>query len=189
MNDDVRNTRKSRLVNEMSETLWELVMNGNRSPSKSEIVDAVVSNSVTDGASSAIKALLEDETANMLERYFADVCKAAAHALDNSPYHLVSKAFYKKGSRPPRDMEEVTSFVVCFGNGRQSRAAGVRFPCSEDEPDALLLYVTQKDMDVTQKALATHEARIKTRIDSPALPQEKRAELNERLGVKRVGNS
>lgn len=180
MKNEVRNTRKSRLVNEMAEAIWELVANGNSAPSKGEIVTAVVDASLGDAASPAIRALMEDEVANTLERYFYDACKLAAEFIGGkSPavYHLVSKRFYSAKRRIPRDMEEAQGFVVCFGNGRRGPAAGVRFPCEEDEPDAMLLVATKKGIDVVNAAINTHQERLFRMATSPAIPTDARERL------------
>ena len=185
---ETRNTRKSRLVAEMAEAVCDLVVDGNRSPSKTDIVQQVVNTSLSASASNAIRAMLEDETANTLERYFADVCKAAAESMGGMAYHLVSKSYYKAGSRIPRDMEETQRFVVVFGNGRQDKAAGVRFPTADDEPDAMLTFVTQRDIAVTEAALRTHRERITGRIESPAIGQLKREQLRHKMGLATSGH-
>ena len=182
---EARNTRKSRLVDEMASAIIDLVLEGDRAPSKTQVVVRVVDDSLSDGASSGIRAMLEDETANMLERYWAEVCNKAAEAIDGSAFHYTSQKYYKRKRKVPENMEEAESFVVCFGNGRRGKAAGVRFPGADDEPDAMLLVATKKGIDVVNAAFETHRKRMVNMCMSPALPDGSRAELLEGA-VKRI---
>lgn len=176
MTEVIRNTRKSRLIADFSEAVVDLVLDGTKAPSKCEIVEKVVASNIT-GTSSAIRSLLTDEMANELERYFADVCKVAAQAMGDKDYHLVTSAYYKRKRPVPQSYEEARQFVCVFGNGRTGKSAGVRFPDASDQPDAMLLVATEKSIDVINKAIETHQEKMKGAINSPALTDGQRAKL------------
>lgn len=171
--DVVRNTRKSRLVGQFADTIASLVSEGNNAPSKSDIVKAIVDESLKVDASIAVRTMLEDETANSLEPYFFDACRLASRVMGvgetPAAYHFVTRNFYKcRGI--PRSLEEAKAFVVCFANGQRGKAAGVRFPTIEDEPDAMLLVATQKSVEVINKSIETHMGRLNAMAQSSALP-------------------
>ena len=168
MSEIVRNTRKSRLISDFSDAVVELVAEGNKSPSKGDIVEKVVSANII-GTSSAIRSLLTDEMANELERYFSDVCKCASTALGNVDYHLVTSLYYKRRKPVPQSEAEARSFVCVFGNGRTGKSAGVRVPDSSDQPDVMFYIATEKSIDVINKALATQMERLNKSVQSPAL--------------------
>ena len=134
MSESRRTTKKSRLVEEFSECIIDLVYGGNNSPTKADIVNCVVSNSLNEGVSIAVKTMLEDETANELERYFTDAIKVAADNIDR-PWHYVNKKFYK--SKFPESEEAARHMLVTFANGRTQKAHGVRFVLA-DGPDVFV---------------------------------------------------
>lgn len=175
MNEN-RNTRKSRIVAEMADAIVELVSDGDRAPSKERIVTSIVDNNLGPGADSSVRAILEDEMANILERYWSDICKKASESMNHAAFHYVSRKYYRS-RRMPETYEEALAFVICFGNGRRGKAKGVRFPTEEEEPDAMMLVATQKSIDVVNAAFKTHFKRIERNLDSPALPDDKRLSL------------
>jgi len=170
---EVRNTRKSRIVEQIADAIAELVSGGDTSPSKSEIVSSIVNGSLNEAASPAIRAMLEDEVANNLDRYFSESCEAASKLLAPSgvpaAFHYVTTSYYKARRPVPRSEEEARQYVVCFGNGRTGKAAGVRYPTAEDEPDAMLLIHLQKSSETIRKAVETHNAKFVERLSSPAI--------------------
>ena len=175
-----RVTKKSRTVSEFVDTIIELVDDGTRDIQKSVLVDAVVSGAIADGTSKAISDVLATEMANLLDNYFSDVCKAAEDEL-RLPYHLTSRAWYKKGARPPQSEEEARQYVVVFGNGNTGRSAGVRFVTVEDEPDPMLLVSLNKRIDVINAAIKTRNLRLKTTLASEAVSVSAGSRLVDRL--------
>lgn len=176
MSGSIRNTRKSRLIAEFSEAVVDLVLEGVQAPSKGEIVERVVASNIV-GTSSAIRSVVTDEMANELERYFSEVCKSAGQAMGDVDYHLVTSAFYKRKRPVPQSYEEARQYVCVFGNGRTGKAAGVRFPTEQDQPDAMLLVATEKSIDVINKAIETHMQKTKAMINSPMLTEAQRFSL------------
>ena len=148
----VRVTKKSRLVAEFGDCVVELVLEGNSSPSKDVIVEAVVDNTLGDGASTAIRTLLEDELANELCRYFSDIVRYAHNELE-APYHLVTKAYYDKRKALPETKAEARAFVSTFANGRSRGAAGVRFVVDNSDVDVYLAVVAEKRIDVSRQSV------------------------------------
>ena len=165
----VRETKKSRTVRDLSDALVDLVNNqGLYDPSKADIIKSVADQSMAPGASMAMRSLLEQEAANMLEAYWSEVCLQASEEL-LLPYHFTSRSYFKRGKPVPQSVEEARQFVVVFGNGSTGKSAGVRFVTKEDEPDPMLLIHLQKRIDVVQKSIETHQHRISTALDSEAV--------------------
>jgi hypothetical protein len=164
-----RNTRKSRIVNSVSEALVDLYReDGVHAPTKGQIVDRVVDNSLVAGVDLSVRQMLETEMSNALETYFAEICKQASAEL-GLPFHYTSKAYYRRGIKPPESMQEAFAFIVAFGNGRTGKAAGVRFVTPDDEPDPMLLAATKREMDVIQTAFKTQRDRLAERLEHPAM--------------------
>lgn len=181
-------TKKSRIVQEISSVIVNLVIDGEvYDPSKTQIVNAVVSDNLGDSTSTTAKLFLETEYSNALENYFSEICEMASAELD-LPFHYTSKFWYKGGivkikdednkviderilraKTMPTSSVEASRFVVIFGNGRTGKAAGVRFVTKEDEPDPMLLIAMEKKIDVINSAFYTHRERIKKIISSEAI--------------------
>lgn len=170
MSESRRTTKKSRLVEEFSECIVDLVAAGNNAPTKADIVNCVVSNSLHDGVSVAIKTMLEDETANELERYFTDAIKVAANCIDR-PWHYVNKKFYK--GKFPESEEAARQMLVTFANGRTQKAHGVRFVL-EDGPDVFI--GLQAD-----KAQARVKGQVKNYVEDISSNIEKGVLANDRV--------
>jgi hypothetical protein len=128
----------------------------------------MISQAFTSGTSKAMTDLLATELANLLDNYFNDVCKLAEIEL-SLPYHLTSREWYKRGAKFPKSEEEARQYVVVFGNGKTGRAAGVRFVTEEDEPDPMLLVSLNKKIDVVNKAIATHNKRLVSVLNSDSV--------------------
>lgn len=152
-------TKKSRTITALSTAVVDLVYGETFDPTKAQIVDEVVASSVSEGTPKIVTDVLSAEMANLLETYFADVCKAAADEI-GLPYHYTSKKWYSKTSFMPKSEDEAKQFVVVFGNGRTGKAAGVRFVQPEDEPDPMLLVALMKDITVVNEAIKTRNDRI-----------------------------
>jgi hypothetical protein len=163
-----RVTRKSRTIAEFVAGIVEMIGKDIHDIQKSALVDTMISNSIVQGTSKAVSDLLATELANMLDTYFADICKVAQEEI-GLPYHLTSRAWYKRGAKPPQSEAEAKQYVVVFGNGRTGKAAGVRFVTQDDEPDPMLLVALSKRMDVVDAAIKTHDERLKKDITAARL--------------------
>lgn len=175
-----RVTKKSRTVEEFVSAIVERVDSGQFDLAKSTIVDAVVTAAVVPGTSKAVTDVLSTEMSNLLDNYFSEVCKAAELEL-RIPYHLTSKAWYKRGATPPQSEEEARQYVVVFGNGNTGRAAGVRFVTREDEPDPMLLVSLNKRMDVINSAIATRNNRLRMVLESDSVSPKLGENMTKRL--------
>ena len=167
-----RNTKKSRLVGEFSNSIVELVLEENYAPSKMDIIENVVNQSLGHGASIAIRTLMEDELANELERYFRDSVKAAADELD-MPYHLVSRKYYTRRSFPA-SKDIARTQIATFGNGRGNKAAGIRFVDTSqgDVNDIYLMLVAEKRMMNTKSIVDSTVDFVEKGVAKGALPVE-----------------
>jgi len=173
-------TKKSRTVAQLSDALVTLVNDGLYDPTKANIVDAVVRDQLSASADKVFIDMMSSETSNMLETYFADVCKAASDDL-GLPYHYTSKLWYRKTAVMPKSEEEARQFVVVFGNGRTGKAAGVRFVTPDDEPDPMLLVALNKQIDVINAAIKTHSDKISRVIMTESVGLEDRGRFQKRL--------
>lgn len=176
MTSQTRQTKKSRTVNDLSDALVDLVSNqGIYAPSKTEIVKAAAESNLSPGASIAMRNLLEQEIANMLDSYWTEVCQQAGDEL-GLPFHHTSRAYIKRRKPVPMSEAEARQFVVVFGNGRTGKADGVRFVTADDEPDPMFLVHLQKRIDVIQKAIDTHKERVMQdlRHDAVSIPDKSR---------------
>lgn len=169
MNVSKRNTKKSRIVAEMAECTADLVLAGNIAPAKGAVVTCVINNSLGEGASTAIKTLLEDELANELERYYAEVCKAASIILNGAPYHYVKAAYYKKLRKFPESKEEARERMVLFGNGTTGKAVGVRYVLS-DKTDLYLAVQAEKQIDNVNSIINRGNEKLVNMANTGALP-------------------
>jgi hypothetical protein len=162
-------TKKSRMIAELSSAIVSLVQeNGVYSPTKAAIVDYVVQTMVRPGTPTVFTDMLRSETANMLETYFSEVCRAAGDELD-LPFHYTSKKWHSKKSTFPQSKVEARQYIVMFGNGRIGKAAGVRFVTKDDDPDPMLLCALEKDINMVNAAINSHSQRIKKLLSSDAI--------------------
>ena len=178
---DRRETRKSRMVNDLADGVVSLVNEkGDFAPSKDAIVREVAQSNLSESASAAARALLEQELANLLETYWSEVCKQAAEEL-RLEYHYTSKAYYRKKRTMPQSEVEARQYVVVFGNGRTGKAAGVRFVTEDDAPDPMLLVALEKRIDVISKAIETHRQNIDATIGSAAISLPDKTRMQQKM--------
>jgi hypothetical protein len=139
----VRNTKKSRIIAELSEAIIDQYLTGDNAISKGEIVAMVITNNIGSEASTAIRVMLEDEIANELDRYFYEVVKIAAEAIGR-PHHLVTNKYFKQENLV-KSKYTAQQMVCVFGNGRMGKAAGVRFVPEGVTNDPYLAIAMEKD--------------------------------------------
>jgi hypothetical protein len=166
---NIRNTKKSRTVNEFADCIIDIVEAGNPSPSKTDIVKCVLEGSLSESAPVMVRTMLEDELANELDRYFKESVEQAAEKL-NLPYHMVSKHFYRC-KEIPTDLEGSRKLVASFGNGRGSKAVGVRFVENDETGiDPLYAIAMDKRTHVVEKTVIKHKENVIKAVKQGALP-------------------
>ena len=175
-----RNTTKSRTIETYADAGIHLVTGRRKYHfTKSELVAEITSQCVSQKAPVAMRTMFEAEAANLLDTYFKEIAEAISEGV-GLPYHFTSTEFHREEAMPMSEAE-AKSFVVCFGNGRRGKAAGLRFVRPEDDPDPMMLVATQKAMDVVKKALDTQVERLRKLSQNPSLPLDSRLKLREQL--------
>jgi len=152
----------------LSEAVVSLFRQGKSDPTKIDILDVAIQNTISEGSPQIVRDVLCVEFGNLLENYFKEVCASAAEEI-GCPYHYTSKKWYASGSFMPKSEEEARAFIVVFGNGRTGKAAGVRFVKEEDEPDPMLLVALSKDIGVINSAISTRIKKVEKAIESGAI--------------------
>lgn len=174
-----RNTTKSRTIETYADAGIHLVTSGNYYFTKSQLVAEITSQCVSQKAPVAMRTMFEAEAANLLDTYFKDIADAISEGV-GLPYHFTSREFHRVESFPNSE-EKCKQFVVCFGNGRRGKAAGLRFVTPEDDPDPMMLVATRTAMDVVKKALDTQVERLRELSENPSLPLDSRLKLRANL--------
>ena len=197
MSYSTRNTHKSRMLSDISDTIVSLVLDGNYSPSKKAITERLTKANLSDNASSAIYTTVFSELANEVERYFSESCAIASQAIDMPDYHLVTAKFYQDFVRnvapTPQSEHEAKKYVCIFGNGQRGKSEGVRFVTDEDYPDPMYLVYLEKSTDVINNAIDTHREKQRKLLETAQLTDEQREALARSIGlpfadVKRLQN-
>jgi hypothetical protein len=168
---------KAGLINDMASSIVDIVSSGNNHPAKKDVLGEVVKRSMSPGASIAAISSFTDGMGQSIEVYWGDACRRASEMMDHRHYHLTSSEFYAEGCKKPTTLVDAMKYVVCFGNGRRGKSAGVRFVSADDQPDAMYLYATQKQVEVVNAALETQRIKTAHMISSPAIGNEERVKL------------
>lgn len=174
-----RNTTKSRTIETYADAGARLVTKGEYFFTKSQLVSEITAICVSQKAPVSMRTMFEAEAANLLDTYFKEIAEAISESV-GLPYHFTSMEFHRKEEQPMSEAE-AKNFVVCFGNGRRGKAAGLRFVRPEDDPDPMMLVATQKAMDVVKQALDTQVERLRKLSQNPSLPLDSRIKLREQL--------
>lgn len=188
MSYSTRNTHKSRMLSDISDTIVSLVLDGNQSPSKKAITERLTKANLTENASSAIYTTVFSELANEVERYFSESCAIASEALEMPDYHLVTSKFYRDFDRnvapTPQSEHEAKKYVCVFGNGKRGKSEGVRFVTDEDYPDPMHLVYLEKSIDVINSAIETQRTRQKLMLfKTSQLSDAQREQLGISVGL------
>ena len=187
MSYSTRNTHKSRMLSDISDTIVSLVVDGNQSPSKKAITERLTKANLAENASSAIYTTVFSELANEVERYFSESCSIASQALEMPDYHLVTSKFYRDFDRnvapTPQSEHEAKKYVCVFGNGQRGKSEGVRFVTDEDYPDPMYLVYLEKSTDVVNSAIDTHREKQRKLLETAQLSDAQRETLARSVGL------
>ena len=187
MSYSTRNTHKSRMLSDISDTIVSLVLDGNQSPSKKAITERLTKANLAENVSSAIYTTVFSELANEVERYFSESCTIASQALEMPDYHLVTSKFYRDFDRnvapTPQSEHEAKKYVCVFGNGQRGKSEGVRFVTDEDYPDPMYLVYLEKSTDVVNSAIDTHREKQRKLLETAQLSDAQRETLARSVGL------
>ena len=182
-----RNTQKSRMVEDIAESIVTLVADGDYAPSKKAIADLLTSQSLSPNASTAITSTVFSEISNEVERYFSESCTIASQVLQMPDYHLVTSKFYRDFDRnvapTPQSEHEAKKYVCVFGNGQRGKSEGVRFVTDEDYPDPMYLVYLEKSTDVVNSAIDTHREKQRKLLETAQLSDAQREALARSVGL------
>lgn len=170
---------KAGLINDVSLAILDIVSGGNTHPSKKDVLGDMVKRALSAGSSTAVVSMVTNQMAIEIESYWGDASRKASEMMDNRHYHFTSSDFYEEGCKKPMTMVDAMKYVVCFGNGRRGKSAGVRFVSVDDQPDVMYLVATQKQVDVVNAAIETQRLKTAYMVSSPALSFETRAQLGQ----------
>jgi len=194
MKEQVRNTQKSRMVSEIADSIVSMVVDGDMSPSKTKVTEAITKNSLSSNVSSAIYTTVFSEVANEVERYFTEACAKASEELMYPDYHLVTPLYYQhfKGNVPPTPQTklEARKYVCMFGNGKRGKSAGVRFVkpqesgLTNNEADPMFLVYAEKSTEVGNSSIRSHLESQKSLLESSQLPEDSKQKIIGGLGIK-----
>ena len=168
-----RNVNKPRDVSTIENVIVAEIDAGKDTVRKDRIIDVLVEQFFPYGdAPQMATQIMRDGIEGKLEMYFVEAVKGAAKYIADRPWHLLTPRYYAKGGGDfPKTVEQARRQVSVFGNGRNSKAEGVRFVPKGATDDMMLMVATEKRLKSSQASQKASVKVVKKAIASGSISQ------------------